>query len=125
MDQVPCMPGDLLRILRQQIRWIEYPPELLVPADYNVIALQQFHYFVFTACQRPVGIGGFAAKLTPRCPEQIFQQFAFPRVPYFWAGAAYIRDREQIKRNQAPLVTHLSGEIRNHVWVGYVFLLRG
>ena len=100
---MPCMPGDLLRFLdsryggssiRQRCSYPlrQYRRSTAVPSP------------CFYGSPLPVGGGRFSAQMTPRCPEQILQQFALPGIPYFRAGAADIRNRKQIKRDKATLI---------------------
>ena len=61
--------------------------------------------------------GCVAAQEPPRGGEQVFQQFALPRVPDLGAGTANIRNRQQVQGGQAALGFDRFDESTDDFWI--------
>ena len=55
---------------------------------------------------------------------QILQQLAFPRIPYFGAGAANVCDCQQIQSAQIAFVADAASECVHHIRITQILFLR-
>ena len=62
---------------------------------------------------------------TSRRPEQVFEQFSFPDIPDFRAGAADVGHGEQVQCDQVTVIRYIVGEGGNDILIGQILGLRG
>src|SRR5439155_20328315 len=122
--QQPCVPGDLLSVVAQEIRNIEMAPQGILDSIRQPVEPQQVLGFVLLALNVLVRLELSALQQLLRRAKEILEELALPGVPYFGTRAADVRDREQIERDQPPLGADDIGEAPHHLRIGQVLFLR-
>ena len=84
---------------------------------------QQSQGFAFAGFHLGIRVGRTATQGAQGVAVQVFQQLAFPGVPYLGAGATDIGHRQQVQRREVALVDHAFGKVLNHIRVTQVLLL--
>jgi hypothetical protein len=117
------VPGDLLRVVAQEIDRVEFLPEGLLGAQAQAEVAQQAARLLlpFADAERLLGRG--AAQQAQGGVEEILQQLALPAVPDLGAGAADVGDGEQVERRQPAFVADEAGESAHHFRIGQILLL--
>ena len=117
------MPGDIGGIVPQEVRHVELLPELLAGFLAQPCQPCKARCLVHALVQDGIRILDRPAEVRTREVKEIFEQLSFPRVPDLGAGAAYISNREQVKRGQLACIAHQCGEIPDNVRIGQVLFL--
>ncbi len=122
--QEPRVPGDLVRVVPQEIRRIELRPELLLRVRRQRVEPQLRERLLLSRLHARLEIDRVAGQEAACEVEQIFEELGLPRVPDLRARAANVRDGQQVQRVQPPLVADPLGERLDDVGVADVLLLR-
>ena len=118
------LPGHVAGVETGKIAHVEMPPQRIGGAGGQ--AIQSEVDARLGLLGGDVGDGFVAAKQPrPRGMVEIFQQLAFPGIPYRGAGAADIGHGQQIEGRQPAQVAGFGGKRGNHLGVAGVLLLRG
>src|SRR6266702_1434428 len=118
------MPGDLLRVVAQEIRHVEMAPQRILDRVRKAVEPQQAPRLVLLALDVLVRLDLSALQQILRRAKQVLQELAFPGVPHLGARAADIRDREQVESHQPALRADGAGEAPHHFGIRQVLLLR-
>ena len=119
------VPGQVLRVMAQEVADVQRVPEGLVGIVGDAAFAQQPGSRLAAHVHLRGGTGGMAAEVGQRGPVQVFQQLALPGVPDPGAGAADVGDRKQIQGREPTGGLHPLGELRNHLGVGQIAFLGG
>ncbi len=121
---VAGVPGDVRGLVPHEVADIQRVPELFVALEGLGVEREQDQRFALAGLDLGGGVRSAPAQRAQRGAVEVLQQLAFPGVPDLGAGAADVRDGEQVQRGEAPLAAHAPGECGDDVGVGEVLLLR-
>ncbi len=122
--QVARLPGDLLRVVAQEVGGIQVRPESLLDRVGERIEAQQARRLGLLFRNRGVQRRRLAGQDAPGQAEQVLQQLCLPAVPDPRAGAADVGDGQQVERDQAALAADFFGEGARDLGIVHVLLLR-
>ena len=118
------MPCDISRFVPHEITHVQGVPQIFVRLKRHGIKIECFKRFAFAHLYQRMRIVGLATQHCRAGPVQVFQQLAFPCIPYLGAGATDIGHRQQIQSAQIPFVAHLVGECTNDIGIAQILFLR-
>ncbi len=118
------LPSNVGCVMAQEIGDIQLLPHLFMGIAGQAVQPQRFQCVFLAVFQFAVRRRCLSTQDAQRNAVQVFQQFAFPCVPYLGAGAADVGDCQQVECREVALILDQPGKSLHHVRVGQVLLLR-